>query len=665
MNHQGISMGLRLGFACSAFAVAAVAQVLQTNDAIRWVPGVTVGVRGGVPVRTNLIDVTLPPFNANKTGTADATPAIQAAINAAPPDSVVYLPNGTYIIDTALLLNKSHLTLRGQSRGGAVLIKTNGYNGIVNVGGSQLTYGTRIAIRSGFFRGSTNATLASSSEASVGDVVGVSMLNPVHPTFKVISVAGYERLISQRAVITGIDNGTNISFSPPLIFDYTNNPVMFSVGKGSLNPMFASKHRIGVENLTLSQTNRANGMKGWGINMLSVANAANCWVTGVTVEWPKNYAIAVSDVAHFYSAHNSVANSQSPTPSSNNAGLLSSALSGGLFENNVFANRLFPAIEFNGGFSGNALFGNFFTNNVLDVDCHNAHPLMNLWEANNLDNSFEMDGYFGSASHQILWRNAIQSTWIPVLFKRWTTYMQVAGNVLGRAGTTYSAYVQDVNGQGSQIIELGRPNIGNHNYVGSTPPQSWNWPGNTYEYGTRANGVFTFTSDQSNTTNLVGDFSYVPAPVGSIYPIIFQDGSDTNRYYTSLNGQVVVSVGAGTSSSLQVSTPVSVKAGDRLFIGGQTAYQQLQKDDAATHLIHGNYDFFNHAITWSTNIASTNVETSILYPLNRPSWWGTNRWPAIAPELAPMIGVLPAQVRFLTGSSAVPPAAPRALRIAP
>jgi len=645
-----------------ALLVSVHGQVLQTNLATPWIKDVTVGVRGGLPVRTNLIDASAAPYNANKTGTADATAAIQAAIAATPSNSVTYLPNGTYIIDGVISLNKNGVTLRGESRDGVRLVKTNAVNGILGMGGQAAAYGDRIPVLTGFMKGSTNVTLASASGGLAGDVVAITMLNPVHDALRVISVAGHERLIDQRVVITALSNGTNVTFSPPLVFDFTNQPTMFSVGLSSLNPIFGSRHRMGVENLTISQSNRLTGMKGSAINMLSAANAVDCWVTGVKVEWINNYGFNIADVAHFYYASNEVVDSQAATAESNHAGLLAAYTSGGLFENNIFANRFFPAIEYNSGFSGNALFANYFTNNALDVDCHNSHTLMNLWEANHLDNTFLTDGYFGSASHQVLWRNAIQSTFIPVGFKRWTTYMQVIGNVLGRAGSAYTAYAHDIDGQGFQILELGRPNIGNSSFIGTTPSQAWNWPGNTFAYGTLPNG-WRITKNQGPTNVLTGNFLGVPAPVASIYSLVIQDGSNTNRYYTGTNGAGgLVSLAAGTSTSLRLNAYVSVKSNDVIYVAGQTAYQQRQSTDKETHVIHGNYDFYNKDIIWDANISSRSIPSSILYPDGPPRWWGTNRWPAIDPAANPRVGLIPSQARYfgipIGNGDEVPPSVP-------
>jgi hypothetical protein len=220
-----------------------------------------------------------------------------------------------------------------------------------------------------------------------------------------------------------------------------------------------------------------------------------------------------------------------------------------------------------------------------------------------------------------------------------------------------------VNNAGYQIIQMGYPNIGNNTYIGMSPPQAWNWPGSTYDYGNRANGGFVFSTAQGPTTNLVGNFSYVPSPAGSVYAIFFQDGRDTNRYFTSINGQCVVSIKAGTSASLQLNTPVSVNAGDRLFVAGQTAFQQLQAAETNTHFIYGNYDYYHKAVLPAQQ--TLNLTDSILYPGGRPEWWGLKRWPAVEPAGVQRIVTIPAQDRYLNSSPSLnpPPSRPQGLRI--
>ena len=55
--------------------------VITDPNAIPRVPGTDVGVVGGIPTtRTNIIDVTQSPYNADKTGATDAKAAIQGGM---------------------------------------------------------------------------------------------------------------------------------------------------------------------------------------------------------------------------------------------------------------------------------------------------------------------------------------------------------------------------------------------------------------------------------------------------------------------------------------------------------------------------------------------------------------------------------------------------------
>ena len=65
-----------------------------------------------LPGITGHLNATVAPYSADRTGSTDATAAIQAAIDACPPGGVVYLPRGVYKTTTTLDL-KNGVSLRG------------------------------------------------------------------------------------------------------------------------------------------------------------------------------------------------------------------------------------------------------------------------------------------------------------------------------------------------------------------------------------------------------------------------------------------------------------------------------------------------------------------------------------------------------------------------
>ncbi|MCU0429722.1 MAG: Ig-like domain-containing protein [Cytophagaceae bacterium] len=104
-----------------------------------------------IPFRTaNIKDVTKAPYLADKTGTNDATAAIQSAINdvQSAGGGVVYLPAGTYKISPGtrnfcLQINKSNVVLRGDGTGKTFLMNSSyqmNFKNILSISGSPNWY---------------------------------------------------------------------------------------------------------------------------------------------------------------------------------------------------------------------------------------------------------------------------------------------------------------------------------------------------------------------------------------------------------------------------------------------------------------------------------------------------------------------------------------------
>ena len=82
----------------------------------------------------------------------------------------------------------------------------------------------------------------------------------------------------------------------------------------------------------------------------------------------------------------------------------------------------------------------------------------------------------------------------------------------------------------------------------------------------------------------------------------------------------------------------------------------------ATVLRHGNWDGVSQSVVWNSNIADTNLPSS-LYLTNKPAWWGDLAWPPYGGDRNPMVGMIPAEARFLSTLGTVkrpsPPQNPR------
>ncbi len=617
---------------CACISPAS-AEIIQPANRVDWTPGVTVGLQVARPLRTNLIDVTQSPYNSDNTGVADSAAGIRAAIAAARSNDVVYFPNGLYRCDTGVQCDKSDVTLRGQSTGAVLMCTSKANSSYLLKLGHDAWGTTQFAVSSGATKGSTTLTLVDPLDASYKDQLFLlSAANTEDPAFPVISVQGFDRALTQPVCVSAI-SGRTVTLTAPLVWTFTNAPMLLDQGK----PI----QRVGLENLSFTLANTATGESGVATYVVNAWSLRNSWITNCNIAWGANYNLFVDGCVHCEISGCDINHAISTGTS--RAGLLLLSNAGYLIENNVFRDGLFPAIEIFGHTVACAFFGNFVVNSSqgLDVLIHNTHPMMNLWEQNRLTGYFEMDGYFGSASHQTLLRNSVESTWVPLLFKRWTTFMQVVGNVLGNSQTTYGAYTTTVNGANfAHILQLGYPNIGNVSYSGTCPPQAWNWPGS--DFNGRPNGTVVFATTQVNTTNLAGNFSDVRA---NEY-LRFQDAADTNRYWPR-NQNAPMSFAAGTTTNLLLKSAVTVSNGWRAYLVGSGAFQQLQTTDGQSHTIHGNYDFYHKAVTWDPNVTDHTVPVSLLYPGGPPAWWGTNRWPAIDTDATPQVAITPSALRYL------------------
>lgn len=85
---------------------------------------------------------------------------------------------------------------------------------------------------------------------------------------------------------------------------------------------------------------------------------------------------------------------------------------------------------------------------------------------------------------------------------------------------------------------------------------------------------------------------------------------------------------------------------------------------AATLLRHGNYDYSTRSTNWTSSITDRSIPVSY-YKTSKPAWWGSLRWPAIGPDLSPMVTKIPAQDRFdrLMSEAATRPQPPAGLRV--
>ncbi|HMD68402.1 MAG TPA: glycosyl hydrolase family 28-related protein [Chitinivibrionales bacterium] len=154
--------------------------VIPVERTAAWAPGVS--FRGGIPTnRTSLINVTNAPYNAKGDGVTDNTAAIQAAINAATANQVVYLPAGRYLCTATLNLKKSNISIRGDGPN-ATIINYTGAGVAISAAPYITSWSARQAVTSAVTQGTNQITVTNASGITVGDIIVISQINPSYAT---------------------------------------------------------------------------------------------------------------------------------------------------------------------------------------------------------------------------------------------------------------------------------------------------------------------------------------------------------------------------------------------------------------------------------------------------------------------------------------------------
>lgn len=636
-------------------AVAA-AQVIPANRRVNWIPNLTVGVVGGIPSRTNIIEANQAPYNADPTGnTPCGSPsgAIQLAINAATNGQVVHLTNGVYDITTGLTVNRNGISLRGDGTN-TILV---GYMTVGNSPNYSVYASPGFSIVKGSTSGSSNISLSTSSDGlgasfSVGDcfVVSGHTQSSDLTNWEVMASRGGELAASQPTdrnaairqwvLVTSIANGTNFGIWPPLVWNFTNAPTAYPFSEiGFL--VDAVRTNIGLEDFTLIGTN--GSLASGTFAQLYIQGCNNSWITNVASIAGLNHDVWITTCENI-EMEGCLINGSRLSPGENEGALLVDNLSGGLIENNIIEGGA-PGLEWNDGVVGTAFAYNLFTNNFAgnqDIVMHKTHPLMDLFEGNFIS-AFELDGYFGSSSHLTVFRNRNQGSFAA---NRFNTFINLVGNVAGNQNILFDYRRTNVVANYG-IFTIGFPNINNFNWSNSTPPVPWNFPGNFFgdDGSFISNGWFVTTNTQFGTNVISGDYHMIPTNLADLqnYTLVGQDPVDTNIYWP------VGPPTNATPSNVWFSVNVAISNNWRMYLSQALAYQWRYDTNLSSDIITGNAVMTNQSTfvtVWDAAGAQT-LPASYLYPSGPPDYWGTNVWPPVDPLSATPASLLPAQARYL------------------
>lgn len=434
------------------------AEILPSSRLIDWTPGVAVGVTGGVTQhvsgRTRLIDVTQAPYNADKTGATNASPAINAAIKAAQINEVVYLPAGRYRVDSEITLKHS-ITLRGAGPDKTTIVPNGGFD-VIKLSHYSLPLWVQDqnpVVSSPVTKGTTTFTVSNTADFTVGWIAQVTHAASSDQYDDTIEVSpwsnegGHGWLRRQKVKVVA-KTATTVTVSPGV---YGDLPRQVRLGHAQYYSAF-----VGVEDLMLDMDNTECKAG------ITFGGLMNSWIKNVKVRGSKNYNVIISDCyqCELRDSHVDELNHVG----SSGSGLLMVNSTATLIENNIFTSEN-SCIQVDHGCAGNVFGYNFVNNTIGSIAInanHGPHNSFNLYEGN-ISTTFIADGFHGSASHDSLYRNWITTIntggW-GIALKRFTRNYSMVGNIIGAPG-----HAMAFDG-----VSLGQPNMGNSSYTGEAAP---------------------------------------------------------------------------------------------------------------------------------------------------------------------------------------------------
>lgn len=430
--------------------------------AIPWKAGSDLWNGGTLP---NYTSATCTGLAAN--GQTDDGPAIQACINKASAGTAVFVPAGTYLINSTIRL-RSSVALRGAGTTSTFLnLGSNGtlttQNFSYTSGGMTppISYATNspgYSLGGAPQKGDTTITISSGS-VSAGDWIAVFADNDP----SLVSVDGEDghcswcgdntgyRVMQQIVQVTAV-SGSTATLSRPLYYTLYKNP--------EYRKYSFPTQKAGYENFKVTATGDIGASQ-----IILLQGCLYCWVKGVeTQNTGSNSGSAHVELDFSYGAEirdNYLHDQRSGASGSGYGVYFQFVNSDHKVENNIMRHNRHWTV-FQGGGSGIAMLYNYADDGYTDDPTylasgrtsHGGHPFFNLFEGN-IASHLTADDFSGSSSHQVLFRNWLwgdeTGTGVPnfppdagfaaIDLYPMQTYYSFIGNVLGHTGmhTTWSA----------------------------------------------------------------------------------------------------------------------------------------------------------------------------------------------------------------------------------
>lgn len=489
-------------------------------------------------------------------GTTNDGPAIQACINSAAANTAVYLPAGTYLVNSIVRL-KSNVVLRGAGSTTQINLGSGGQlTTPAFAAATNLTPGTSYGNNSPGYalsgapkKGDTTITIASGS-VNPGDWIAIFADND--PTL--VSVDGEDghcdwcgdntgyRVMQQIDQVTAV-SGTTATLARPLYYTLYTNPEYRKYNFLAQKAGYEYMHVTATGDISSNQ-------------IILLQGCLYCWVKGVeTTNTGSQSGSAHIEMDYTYGAEvrdNYVHDGRSSASGANYGIYFQFVNSDAKVENNIMRHNRHGFV-FQGGGSGIVFLYNYIDDLYTDDltylgsarTSHGGHPYMNLYEGN-VASHITADDFWGSSSHFVFFRNWLwgdeTGTGVPsfppqegfdaVDLYNMQTYYSFVGNVLGHTGLKSnwaSATLQISCGTGNcGYEEAGQPGVySGGTAVGSIPSSLTTalFQGN-YDYKTQ--GVAYWNGGAAHT--LAASMYYPSEPAflkGYAWPLEGPEGNPT------------------------------------------------------------------------------------------------------------------------------------------
>ena len=589
--------------------------VLPEDRRTTWRPGIPGGVPHYGDIHTTIDAATF------GNGMTDATAAVNRAIQAAGSVAtaehprVVYLPAGVYRITDTLVIDRSHVVVRGDGKGKTVVRMATAGRGAFALG--QLpSYRGALNVVGSVPRGATRIAVADASDVQPGDVLQIDQLEDGDALgntgwvwrFDTVwfmrgprghengpdSPEGYRPIGGQIEVASRSGNVLTLANTVHIACDASRHPQLFHTATARAG--HAGTRDSGIEDLTA---------QGGGDSMFRMSNAAYCWLRNVESDGatPTFSGRHVSlfhcyrcEVRDSYTHH-----SGRYSPGGHAYGIsIEGQSTDCLVENNVVYMLNKPIVgEATGG--GNVIAYNYVDEAILDSPTGE-------WQENAIDASHaafsHSDLYEGNLAPNIGTDSTHGNSGFMVFFRNW-------------------AFGRNTSGHTSRNL--------------------------------RAIGIDGWAREHTSIGNVLlqpGIASWRP-PEG-----------DAGFLFRRLRNAVLAAFGlrspASISSAVELSTtsatldnPAAYRIGTNCWdrATGQGPRYGRWDDGTALRLFYRHLDF-----DYATGSVYENPENPVrtlpdsLYLEARPSFFGSLPWPWVDPLGAPKVHTLPAKARFDAGT---------------